>query len=393
MDSPLSRSPGSSVLIGVGLPMTRPSSPLGGPHRLEYCWTPPHSSSPPVFVPPAPRPPLLLLLPAPLLLLFQWGECPMGWDAPDPVPPILVWLVPGVACQLVVPPSDWPCAKKRFTSSSPANSARMVVFPSTHLRGDWSTKTNDSWLNALKLTEWNTLNQCADARTCAGTFAPWQLRPWSCSALQHFPVSGWGGMWWGGRVACTVFAESNHQSEKEKTAANGEPAHLILATKGRIFKNCGEASLLPAEWGSSARASYLFWWSCLYSMWYLLCTRKRQQWKEEVCWHVVHTSQAYVKPESSQLSSMGGVNFTHEKTEKLTRVSWFQRSTTTRSSRGVIPACALPVQQPCGRRPHQNASSYESILTTTLTHSTLNTLTSARLTECELFLFAIRFHF
>lgn len=313
MDSPLSRSPGSSVLIGVGLPMTRPSSPLGGPHRLEYCWTPPHSSSPPVFVPPAPRPPLLLLLPAPLLLLFQWGECPMGWDAPDPVPPILVWLVPGVACQLVVPPSDWPCAKKRFTSSSPANSARMVVFPSTHLRGDWSTKTNDSWLNALKLTEWNTLNQCADARTCAGTFAPWQLRPWSCSALQHFPVSGWGGMWWGGRVACTVFAESNHQSEKEKTAANGEPAHLILATKGRIFKNCGEASLLPAEWGSSARASYLFWWSCLYSMWYLLCTRKRQQWKEEVCWHVVHTSQAYVKPESSQLSSMGGVNFTHEK--------------------------------------------------------------------------------
>lgn len=37
MDSPLSRSPGSSVLIGVGLPMTRPSSPLGGPHRLEYC--------------------------------------------------------------------------------------------------------------------------------------------------------------------------------------------------------------------------------------------------------------------------------------------------------------------------------------------------------------------
>lgn len=236
MDSPLSRSPGSSVLIGVGLPMTRPSSPLGGPHRLEYCWTPPHSSSPPVFVPPAPRPPLLLLLPAPLLLLFQWGECPMGWDAPDPVPPILVWLVPGVACQLVVPPSDWPCAKKRFTSSSPANSARMVVFPSTHLRGDWSTKTNDSWLNALKLTEWNTLNQCADARTCAGTFAPWQLRPWSCSALQHFPVSGWGGMWWGGRVACTVFAESNHQSEKEKTAANGEPAHLILATKEAYFQ-------------------------------------------------------------------------------------------------------------------------------------------------------------
>lgn len=63
MDSPLSRSPGSSVLIGVGLPMTRPSSPLGGPHRLEYWGTPPHSRSPPppVLAPP-PRPPLPPLL-------------------------------------------------------------------------------------------------------------------------------------------------------------------------------------------------------------------------------------------------------------------------------------------------------------------------------------------
>lgn len=69
IDSPLSRSPGSSVLIGVGLPITRPSSELGGLHRLEYCCTPPHSSSPPVFAPP-----LLLLLLLPLLLLFQWDE-------------------------------------------------------------------------------------------------------------------------------------------------------------------------------------------------------------------------------------------------------------------------------------------------------------------------------
>lgn len=130
MDSPLSRSPGSSVLIGVGLPMTRPSSALGGLHKLEYCCTLPHSNSPPVLVP------LLPLLLLPLLLLFQWGEWPIGWDAPEPAPPILVWLVPGVACQLVVPPSNWPCAKKRFTSSSPANSARMVVFPSTHLNED-----------------------------------------------------------------------------------------------------------------------------------------------------------------------------------------------------------------------------------------------------------------
>lgn len=141
MDSPLSRSPGSSVLIWVGLPMTRLSSALGGPHRLEYCCTPPHSNSPPVFAPPVPRPLLLLLLLLPLLLLFQWGEWPIGWEAPDPAPPILVWLVPGVACQLVVPPSNWPCAKKRFTSSSPANSARMVVFPSTHLDGKRTGKT------------------------------------------------------------------------------------------------------------------------------------------------------------------------------------------------------------------------------------------------------------
>lgn len=92
MDSPLSKSPGSRVLIGVGLPMTRLSSPLGGPHKLEYCCTPPHSNSPPVFDPPDPRLllPLLLPPPAPLLLLFQWGEWPMGWEVPDPAPPILV---------------------------------------------------------------------------------------------------------------------------------------------------------------------------------------------------------------------------------------------------------------------------------------------------------------
>lgn len=164
MDSPLSRSPGSSVLIGVGLPITRPSSPLGGPHRLEYCWTPPQSNSPPVFAPPAPRLLLLLLLP-PLLLLFQWGEWPMGWDAPEPVPPILVWLVPGEACQLVVPPSDWPCAKKRFTSSSPANSARMVVFPSTHLHGHESDKMHKQWLKLLKGYSEGSINR----HTCAET--------------------------------------------------------------------------------------------------------------------------------------------------------------------------------------------------------------------------------
>lgn len=82
MDSPLSRSPGSSVLIGVGLPMTRPSSPLGGPHRLEYWGTPPHSRSPPVLAPPPPMPPLLPPE-------FQWGW-PMGCEDLGPEPPIRV---------------------------------------------------------------------------------------------------------------------------------------------------------------------------------------------------------------------------------------------------------------------------------------------------------------
>lgn len=115
MDSPLSRSPGSRVLIGVGLPITRASSPLGGPHRLEYWGTAPQRRSPPLVLPPPPLP--------------HW---PIEWDC---AAPIRFWLVPGLACQLLVfAPSDWPCAKKRFTSSSPANSARMVVFPSTHLK-------------------------------------------------------------------------------------------------------------------------------------------------------------------------------------------------------------------------------------------------------------------
>lgn len=118
MDSPLSRSPGSRVLMGVGLPITRASSPLGGPHRLEYWGTPPHNRSLPLALLPPPPPPLL-----------HW---PIEWDWE--FPPIRFWLLAGLACQLVVvAPSDWPCAKKRLTSSSPANSARMVVFPSTHL--------------------------------------------------------------------------------------------------------------------------------------------------------------------------------------------------------------------------------------------------------------------
>ncbi len=132
MDSPLSKSPGSSVLIVVGLPTTLPSSALGGPHRLEYCGTPPHSISlhalPPDPVPPDPPPP-------PRLLLFQWlMEC----VATVPPPPSRVWLVPGLACQLVVGVRDWPCAKKRFNSSSPANSASIVVFPRTHLESRYS---------------------------------------------------------------------------------------------------------------------------------------------------------------------------------------------------------------------------------------------------------------
>ena len=59
------------------------------------------------------------------------------------------------------------------------------------------------------------LRQCIGGHTCAGTSEPWQPHPWSCSAPQRCPVLGWGGMWWGGRAACTVYAESNHQSEKQ----------------------------------------------------------------------------------------------------------------------------------------------------------------------------------
>lgn len=130
MDSPLSRSPGSRVLIGVGLPITRASSPPGGPHRLEYWGTPPHRRSPPLALPPPPPP------------LPHW---PIEWDC---AAPIRFWLGPGLACQLVVfAPSDWPCAKKRFTSSSPANSARMVVFPRTHLKN-----TNGESTGLIKMT-------------------------------------------------------------------------------------------------------------------------------------------------------------------------------------------------------------------------------------------------
>lgn len=120
-DSPLSRSPGSRVVSGVGLPITLLSSALGGPHRLlEYWGTPPHSSS-------------LLPLP-PRHGAFQWPASlrTRPWELPAALS--RGWLDALLDCQLEVGGSAWPWAKKRFTSSSPANSARMVVFPRTHLQ-------------------------------------------------------------------------------------------------------------------------------------------------------------------------------------------------------------------------------------------------------------------
>lgn len=120
MDSPLRRSPGRRVFRGVGLPITLPSSVLGGPQRLlEYWGTPPHSRS-------------LLPLP-PRQGLFQWPVSPRTKPCEPPAEPRRVWLLPVLDCQLEVGGRGWPCAKKRFTSSSPANSAKMVVFPRTHL--------------------------------------------------------------------------------------------------------------------------------------------------------------------------------------------------------------------------------------------------------------------
>lgn len=128
MDSPLSRSPGSRVLSGVGLPTTLLSSVLGGPQRLlEYWGAPPHSSS------------LLPLLPRQAAL--QWAASPRTrpWELPEA--PSRGWPAPPLGCQLEVGGSAWPWARKRFTSSSPANSAKMVVFPRTHLwqrdRPEW----------------------------------------------------------------------------------------------------------------------------------------------------------------------------------------------------------------------------------------------------------------
>lgn len=89
MDSPLSRSPGSRVLRGVGLPITLASSALGGPHRLlEYWGTPPHSNS---------------LLPLPLRHgVFQWAVSlrTRPWVLPEV--PSLGWLPPLLDCQLEV---------------------------------------------------------------------------------------------------------------------------------------------------------------------------------------------------------------------------------------------------------------------------------------------------
>lgn len=47
--------------------------------------------------------------------------------------PSRLWLDPR-DCQPGDGVRDWPCAKKRLISSSLANSARIVVFPKTHLQ-------------------------------------------------------------------------------------------------------------------------------------------------------------------------------------------------------------------------------------------------------------------
>lgn len=138
MDSPLSRSPGSSVFSGVGLPITLPSSVLGGPQRLlEYWGTPPHSSS---------------LLPLPLRQgVFQWAASlrTSPWVLPEA--PSRGWLLPLLDCQLDVGGRAWPWARNRFTSSSLANSAKMVVFPSTHLHRE---QGQVSVLLETKATPW-----------------------------------------------------------------------------------------------------------------------------------------------------------------------------------------------------------------------------------------------
>lgn len=110
---------------GVGLPITLLSSVLGGPHRLlEYWGTPPHSRSP------LPLPPRHGVFQCPASLRTR------PWELAEA--PSRAWLVPVLDCQLDVGGRAWPWAMKRFTSSSPANSAKMVVFPSTHLQGQHS---------------------------------------------------------------------------------------------------------------------------------------------------------------------------------------------------------------------------------------------------------------
>lgn len=165
--------------------------------------------------------------------------------------------------------------------------------------------------------------------TCAGTSGPWQPRPWSCSAPQHSPGSGWDGMWSRGRAAYTGSAELNHQSEaKNKTLAHKSCSHNYLTILSRTvyllflffflcffcilslhiqkvtpaeIYNCrfkfeqtkleflimaeGISEKLAKEkerkrkkrkayalvgWDSSAPASCWFGWSCLYSMWFPL---------------------------------------------------------------------------------------------------------------------------
>lgn len=78
--------------------------------------------------------------------------------------------------------------------------------------------------------------------TCAGTSELLQLHLWSCSAPQRSPVSGWGGTWWGGRAACTVYVESNRQSGtqtqhlvKRKLHFEGRVADCTTVTWGVRF--------------------------------------------------------------------------------------------------------------------------------------------------------------
>lgn len=116
------------------------------------------------------------------------------------------------------------------------------------------------------------------------------------------------------------------------------------------------------EWGSSEPANYWSWWSCLYSMWYLLHIRETHNNGRDFFSKRFH----YISPKSLTKTDWVVLIPTARK-EKPLSVSWHLSNH--KSSLRRSQSCSIPSNLACGCVPHQSAVRVWSYLQTSKPNS------------------------